>query len=91
MSWCRERGHGSEDGLCGRCRGEGSRALPPQSLVWLVLNEAAEHGEGGKRPVRGHHVPSSLWGTSSHGSVLVMGLPQPPSTPSPSCRSPVSL
>lgn len=91
MSWCRERGHGSEDGLCGRCRGEGSRALPPQSLVWLILNEVAEHGEGGKRPVRGHHVPGSLWGTGSHGSVLATGLPQPPSTPSPSCHSPASL
>lgn len=58
----------SEDGLCqvpavraGGVREQLERqALPLQLLVRLVLNEAAEHGEGSKWPVCGHHVASSL-------------------------------
>lgn len=72
---------GSKDRLCRRCRVVRAAGAPgttsPQLLVRLVLNEAAEHGEGSKRPVRGHHVAGSLRETGSSRSVPATGLTLP--------------
>lgn len=46
-------------------------AQPGQLLERLILNEAAEHGEGSEGLVRGHHVAGSLQGTGRRRGVSV--------------------
>lgn len=67
--------------------GVGSRALPLQLLVRLIFNEAAEHGEGSERSVRGHHVAGSLRETGSSRSVPAVGLPAARPAPRSDCST----